>query len=128
MDKKHQVNFTVSSTTVGELFDQTIDKFFKEKKHLSSTLKKDTDTPLWSSVSGSKKEGGLFGTCSLSSNFNSKAGAVNGETLSANNWSSASSVGNVESGYWSHPGSQRVSVIKFNSTSKNEKKKPYVRI
>ena len=31
MEKESQIKFTVTSTTVGELFDKTIDKFFKDK-------------------------------------------------------------------------------------------------
>ena len=60
MEKESQIKFTVTSTTVGELFDKTIDKFFKDKKYLNSISKKDNDP--WSPPIGSKKEGGIFGT------------------------------------------------------------------
>ena len=60
MEKDNQKNLTFKSTTVGELFDKTVDNYFKDKKYLNSTFKED-DNP-WSSPVDSKKEGGIFGT------------------------------------------------------------------
>ena len=60
MEKDNQKNLTFKSTTVGELFDKTVDNYFKDKKYLNSTFKED-DNP-WSSPVDSKKEGWIFGT------------------------------------------------------------------
>ena len=60
MEKDNQKNLTFKSTTVGELFDKTVDNYFKDKKYLNSTFKED-DNP-WSSPVDSKKKGGIFGT------------------------------------------------------------------
>ena len=60
MEKDNQKNLTFKSTTVGELFDKTVDNYFKDKKYLNIIFKED-DNP-WSSPVDSKKEGGIFGT------------------------------------------------------------------
>ena len=131
MEKESQIKFTVTSTTVGKLFDETIDKFFKDKKYLNSISKKDNDP--WSPPIGSKKEGGIFGTSNQWSNH-----PTGGEWLSSSSFSSFAStsscssytnIGSRDAGYWSHqaPATQRVSVIKLTPNSKKEGRKPYFR-
>ena len=106
MVKQNHTSFTITltSTTVGELFDKTIDDYFKEKKYLNCSFKQDGDAPAWLSASGSKS--GILGKKSTMS------------------WTSSSSnVRNKESGYRSHQGPTSNS----NSKEKKEKKKPYFR-
>ena len=111
MEKDNQKNLTFKSTTVGELFDKTVDNYFKDKKYLNGIFTED-DNP-WSSPVDSEKEGGIFGTSKQS---------MGGE------WSPFSSSCSSDTNMVSkaHP-TQNVSVIKLVENSKKEKRKPHFR-